>query len=109
VYVGEGEDRVKLTQTPTTATEMTDTGFTAGQRLYTVEAVDENGERQARSLLLPNVTTQLVSGLPLKRNVMNRVNVQVSNLSAAGLNSAKVILSVGSRTFQSEEFVLAGN
>lgn len=109
VYVGEGEGRIKLTQTPTTATEMTDTGFTAGQRLYTVEAVDENGERQARSLLLPNITTQVVSGLPLKRNVMNRVNVQVSNLSAASLNSAKLILSVGARTFQSEEFVLAVN
>ena len=109
VYVGEGEGRIKLTQTPTTATEMTDTGFTSGQRLYTVEAVDENGERQARDLLLPNISTQVVSGLPLKRNVMNRVNVQVSNLAAGSLNSAKVILSVGPRTFQSEEFVLAGN
>ncbi|MCD9026836.1 hypothetical protein LDO26_01215 [Luteimonas sp. BDR2-5] len=109
VYVGEGDDRVKLTPAPTTATELTDTGFTSGQRLYTVEAVDENGERQARSLLLPNISTQVVSGLPLKRNVMNRVNVQVSNLSASSLDSARVVLTVGARNFLSEEFVLAGN
>src|SRR5690606_2282057 len=45
VHVGEGEGRVTLTPTPTTARELVDTGFTAGERLYTVDAVDENGER----------------------------------------------------------------
>lgn len=109
VHVGEGEGRVTLTPTPTTARELVDTGFTAGERLYTVDAVDENGERQSRSLLLPNVSTQVVSGLPLKRNVMNRVGVQVSNLSAAALASARVVLTTGSRSFRSEEFQLAGN
>ncbi|WP_368563721.1 Ig-like domain-containing protein [Pseudoxanthomonas sp. UTMC 1351] len=109
VYVGEGEARFKLTPAPITANELTDTGFTSGERRYTVEAVDENGQRQARSLLLPNLSTQVVTGLPLKRNVMNRLGVQVSNLSAGNLSAARVVVTIGTRRFQSEEFTLAGN
>lgn len=109
VYVGEGEGRIKLTATPTTATQLTDTGFTGGERRYTVEAVDANDVRMARSLMLPNATAQVVSGLPLKRNVMNRVGVQVSNLSAVALSAARLVVTVGTRKFQSEEFVLAGS
>ncbi|SOD51611.1 hypothetical protein SAMN06296416_101737 [Pseudoxanthomonas wuyuanensis] len=109
VYVGEGDGRVKLTSTPITANELTDTGFTSGERRYTVEAVDEHGERQGRSLVLPNLGTQIVTGLPLKRNVMNRLGVQVSNLSAGNLAAARVVVTLGSRRFQSEEFTLAGN
>ena len=109
VYVGEGEARVRLTSSPTTALEWTDTGFTSGSRFYTVEAVDEHGERQARTLLLPSVGTQVVSGLPLKRNVMNRLGIQVSNLSATPLASAQVQVSVGSRQYVSERFSLAAS
>ena len=109
VYVGEGDARIKLTATPTTATTLTDSGFTSGERRYTVEAVDEGGARQARTLVMPNVNAQIVSGLPLKRNVMNRLNVQVSNLSALSLNTARVTLDLGTRTFVSEDFALAAN
>lgn len=109
VYVGEGDARVRLTSGPVKVLQWTDTGFTGGNRLYTVEAVDENGERQPRSLRLPSVSTQIVSGLPLKRNVMNRVNVQVSNLSGASLASGQVVLSVGTRRFASERFTLPTN
>ncbi|MDR6841145.1 Ig-like domain-containing protein [Pseudoxanthomonas sacheonensis] len=109
VYVGEGDARIKLTATPTTAMTLTDSGFTSGERRYTVEAVDEGGARQARTLVMPNVNAQIVSGLPLKRNVMNRLNVQVSNLSALPLNTARVTLALGARTFASEDFALAAN
>ncbi|MFC3656517.1 carboxypeptidase regulatory-like domain-containing protein [Xanthomonas hyacinthi] len=109
VYVGEGDARLKLTSTPIQALQWTDSGFTSGSRYYTVEAVDENGQRQARSLRLPKLTTQVVSGLPLKRNVMNRLGLQVSNLSSEALASAQVIVAVGTRRFVSERFVLAGN
>jgi len=109
VYVGEGDARLKLTNTPTTALQWTDTGFTSGSRYYTVEAVDENGQRQARSLRLPRIATQVVSGLPLKRNVMNKLGVQVSNLSSEGLASAQVVATVGARRFVSERFALASN
>ncbi|MBB2758147.1 UNVERIFIED_ORG: fibronectin type 3 domain-containing protein [Xanthomonas campestris] len=109
VFVGEGDARLKLTPTPTQALQWTDSGFTSGSRYYTVEAVDENGKRQARSLRLPKLTTQVVSGLPLKRNVMNRLGVQVSNLSSDPLASAQVVVAVGARRFVSERFVLASN
>jgi len=109
VFIGEGEARIKLTAAPITATELTDTGFTGGERHYTVEAVDANDVRMARSVTLPNATAQIVNGLPLKRNVMNRLGVQVSNLSTRELSAARLKVSVGTRTFQSDEFVLAGN
>ena len=109
VYVDEGEARVKLTATPTTATTLTDTGFTAGERHYTVEAVDANAERMARSLTLPNANAQVVTGLPLKRNVMNRLGVQVSNLSPNALSAARLVVTLGARQFPSEPFMLAGN
>jgi large repetitive protein len=109
VYVGEGDARVKLTATPTTANQLADTGFTGGERHYTVEAVDANDVRMARSVTLPNASAQVVSGLPLKRNVMNRLGVQVSNFSATALVDTRVVVSIGSRTFKSELFTLEPN
>ncbi len=109
VYVGDGEDRFKLTPEPITATTLSDTGFTGGERRYTVETVDANGARMARSIILPNATLQVVSGLPLKRNIMNRVNVQVTNLSSAASNSATLVARVGSHEFRSEPFALNGS
>jgi len=109
VYIGQGDSRIKLTQTPTTATQMTDTGFTGGERYYTVETVDANDVRMPRSIALPNVTAQVVTGLPLKRNVMNRLGVQVSNLSSGALASSQVVVTIGARSFRSESFALEGN
>ena len=109
VFVGADAERIKLTATPTTATTLTDTGFTGGARRYTVEAIDANDVRMPRSIVLPNATLQVASGLPLKRNVMNRLNVQVSNLSAEALNAARVEVDVAGRKFRSEQFALGGN
>lgn len=109
VYVGEGEGRFKLTPEPISATTLTDTGYTGGERRYTVEAVDANGVRMARGIVLPNASLQVVGGLPLKRNVMNRLNVQVTNLSSDALSTAAIVAKVGSREFRSEGFPLAGN
>lgn len=109
VYVGEGESRFKLTAAPIVATTFTDTGFTGGERRYTVETVDANGERMARGIVLANTSMQVVSGLPLKRNIMNRVSVQVTNLSSVTLNATTVGARIGSRDFRSEPFTLAGN
>jgi fibronectin type 3 domain-containing protein len=109
VYVGEGDARIKLTPAPITATTLTDTGYTGGERRYTVEVIDNNNVRMARSVTLPNATAQVVAGLPLRRNVMNRLDVQVANLSAGALAAAKLVVTVGGHRFASEEFVLAGN
>ena len=109
VFVGTGDNRVKLTQSPITAKTLTDTGFTGGERQYTVETVDANDVRMPRSIVLPNASMQIVSGLPLKRNVMNRLSVQVSNPSTQTLAGAQVVLRVAEREFRSESFDLAGN
>ncbi|MCW0203598.1 MAG: Ig-like domain-containing protein [Rhodanobacter thiooxydans] len=109
VYVGEGDARVKLTATPITANQLVDTGFTGGERHYTVEAVDANDVRMARSVTLPNASAQIVTGLPLKRNVMNRLGMQVSNFSATSLLDTRVVVSIGTRTFKSELFTLEPN
>jgi hypothetical protein len=109
VFVGEGEDRVKLTQAPITATTYTDTGYTGGERRYTVEAVDVHDARKARSVLLPNASAQVVAGLPIRRNVMNRIDVQVSNLSSEPMAAATLVANAGAHAFRSEPFPLAAN
>jgi hypothetical protein len=109
VFVGEGESRIKLTPEPIAATTFTDTGYTGGERRYTVEAVGDNDVRMARSLVLPNATAQVVAGLPILRNVMNRLDVQVSNLSAAPMAGTTLVVKAGARSFRSESFTLAAN
>lgn len=109
VYVGEGEQKIKLTAAPTATTQLTDTGYTGGERRYTVETVDANDARIARSITLPEASEQVVGGLPLKRNVMNRLDVQVSNLSSSPVTSAHLEVTVAGRTFRSEAFVLDAN
>jgi fibronectin type 3 domain-containing protein len=109
VYVGADDARVKLTPAPIAALSFTDTGFVSGERRYTVAAVDSNGVEMARSLLLPNVAAQIVSGLPLKRGVMNRVQVQVANGSAAAIDNARVIVRAGAVDHKSEPISLAPN
>jgi len=108
VYVGEGDARIKLTASPITAMELVDTGYTGGERRYTVETIDANDVRMSRSLSLPYATAQVVTGLPLKRNVMNQLGVQVSSLSATGLTSARLVVTVGTHLFRSEPFTIAG-
>lgn len=92
VYVGPDAAPVRLTTAPVAGTTFVDTGYTAGERRYTIATVDGTGQEIGRSLVLPAVTTQLVSGLPIKRGVMNRLQVQVSNTSAAPVDNARVVL-----------------
>ena len=82
VYVGPQDAQVLLTPVPITATRFDDTGFTGGERRYAVASVDANGVELASTVVLPHIGTQIASGLPLLRGVMNRVQVQVSNTSA---------------------------
>jgi large repetitive protein len=94
VYVGSNNARIKLTAVPISATNFTDTGYTSGERMYTVATVDANGVELPRSLLLPNASAQIVNGLPIKRGVMNRVQVQVTNTSASAQPSALLSIRV---------------
>ena len=94
VYVGPDSAPVLLTPAPITATQFEDTGFTSGERRYSVATVDANGIELASSVLLPNVSGQIASGLPLLRGVMNRVQVQLTNTSAQTLGGVTALVRV---------------
>lgn len=92
VYVGPDATRTKLTPSIITSRSFTDSGYTSGERRYTIAAVDANGVEMPRSALLPNVATQIASGLPIKRGVMNKLQVQVVNTSASALDNLRVVV-----------------
>lgn len=92
VYVGPEASKTKLTPTPVPDTRVTDTGYTTGERRYTISTVDANGVEMPRSILLPSVSSQIVSGLPVKRGVMNKLHVQVVNTSPSAIDGAKVVV-----------------
>jgi large repetitive protein len=92
VYVGPESNKVKLTSNRITSTSLTDTGYSNGERRYTVASVDANGVEMPRSIVLPSVSSQVVGGLPIKRGVMNRLQVQVSNTSAVSLEGVRVVV-----------------
>lgn len=109
VYVGEGESKTRLTANPITALSFTDNGYTSGARYYTVAAVDAHGVEMPRSLLMPPLEAQVVAGLPLKRGVMNRLQLQVVNTSDVTVTNAQVRVNVGNRNHPSEVFSLGAN
>jgi len=92
VYVGPDASKTKLTASPITGTSYTDTGYTSGERPYTIATVDANGVEMPHSLLLPNIATQIASGLPVKRGIMNKLQVQVVNTSLTTLNNVRVVV-----------------
>lgn len=94
VYVGPENAQVPLTPVPITATRFEDTGFTSGGRRYTVATVDANGVELASTVVLPSVYSQIASGLPLLRGVMNKVQVQVANTSADTLAGVSALVRV---------------
>jgi fibronectin type 3 domain-containing protein len=109
VYVGPDNGKIKLTSTPTTSLTLTDSGYTAGERRYTVAAVDANNVEMARAIVLPAVSAQVVSGLPVKRGVMNRLQVQVANTSATAIDNASVVVRVANKDHKSGAFSLGAN
>ncbi|MCW5289243.1 hypothetical protein D5041_09265 [Verminephrobacter aporrectodeae subsp. tuberculatae] len=92
VFVGPDADRTRLTPSPITATQLSDTGYTAGERRYTIATVDANGVEMPRSIVLPSVSSQIASGLPIKRGEMNRLQVQVANTSASTLEGMRAVV-----------------
>lgn len=116
VYIGPDASRTRLTATPITGTTFIDTGYSSGERRYTIATVDVNGLEIGRSLVLPAVSTQIVSGLPINRGVMNRLQVQVTNTSASSVDNAKVVVRLPInreltlfKEHRSELFSLGGN
>ena len=109
VYIGPDASKLKLTATPTASLSFEDSGYTSGERLYTVAVADSNGIEQPRAIALPNVSAQVVSGMPIKRGVMNKLQVQVTNTSSAGFGNAKVIVRLNNIDHKSGVFGLSAN
>ena len=109
VYIGPDAGKVKLTAAPTASLTFQDSGYTSGERRYTVAAVDSNGVEQPRTITLPNAGAQIVSGMPIKRGVMNKLQVQVTNTSTDGFDNAQVVVRVNNIDHKSAVFALAAN
>lgn len=109
VYLGPDATRLKLTPSPIGALTYTDTGYTAGERRYTVASVDGTGAEIGRSIALPNVTAQIVSGLPIKRSIFNQLQVQVVNTSSFAVANAQVVVRLGNKDHRSAAFSLGVN
>lgn len=92
VYLGPDNNRIKLTPAPSSALNYTDTGYTTGERRYTIATVDTQSVEMPRSILMPAVSAQVVGGLPIKRGLMNKLQVQVTNTSNSPLDNLKVVV-----------------
>jgi len=109
VYLGPDAGRVKLTPSPITGLSYTDTGYSAGERRYTVASVDSNANEIGRSLVLPNISTQIISGLPIKRGIFNLLQVQVSNTSSAAQVGTQALVRLGNKDHRSAAVTLGSN
>lgn len=94
VYVGPDAARIKITPSPIGSLGLTDTGYSSGERRYTIASVDATGFEMPRVVLLPSVAVQVASGLPLQRGVFNKLQVQVANLSTSAVTGARVVVRV---------------
>ncbi|HEY6898582.1 MAG TPA: Ig-like domain-containing protein [Rhodocyclaceae bacterium] len=106
VYLGPDASRLKLTPSPIGGLNYTDTGYASGERRYTVASVDSAGLEIGRSLSLPNLSAQIVSGLPLKRGIFNQLQVQVVNSSSLPVGNAQAVINVGNKDHRSAAFSL---
>jgi len=107
VYLGSAATGTKLNLTPLSGTSYTDTGYASDERPYTVVAYDSNGVNIGRSLTLPKLAVELVSGTPLQRNVMNRLQYRVTNSGSQAVSNTYVKARIGTREIGSEVFGLA--
>ena len=94
VYADVGSNPVKtlLTPDPISQLNFTDSGYSSGERLYTVASVDAADVEMPHTLLLPNMTATITGGLPIQRGVMNQLQVQVSNNSGSALTNVRVVV-----------------
>ncbi len=107
VYLGDEMSDVKFNDSPLSATNFTDHGWSGDQRTYTVRAVDGVDEGLGRSITLPLIEAAPVEGQVLRRGVMNQLEYTVHNPADAAVSGLRLKLTVSGRTHQSEAFTLA--
>ncbi len=86
----------------------TDSGYTGGERRYTVTAVDLNGKHSVgRSVTLPAIEAALPQSAPLKRGIFNQLDYTVTHSGTEALSGIDVQATLGGRTHHSAPLELA--
>jgi RHS repeat-associated protein len=107
LLLGDAGLEVKLNSGLITSKSYVDTGFTSGERRYTVIAVDGFGEKSAgRSLVMPDLKASLQPGSAIKRGLMNRVEYLVENRSDFRVDHIELRVRVAGIDHLSDEFSL---
>ncbi|MFZ2633559.1 MAG: fibronectin type III domain-containing protein, partial [Desulfosalsimonadaceae bacterium] len=108
VYLGAGDNKVKLNPSLLTGTTFTDAGYAQDERVYSVVAVDTNNmESLPRSITLPKVSALLAEGVVVKRGIMNRLDYTVTNNSSAAINNIRLKVKIAAHDHVSAAFNLA--
>lgn len=92
--VQTNEGMLDLLESPQTSLSYTDTGYTIGDRLYRITALDNNAMTVDKAVYLPNLTTSLVGENKILKGIMNQITLQVSNQSSKAINQAHTFLDV---------------
>ncbi|WP_338847452.1 Ig-like domain-containing protein [Massilia sp. W12] len=92
VYLDKPEGgQLRLTPQAQSANSFSDAAYSGGERRYSIATVDATGVEVQRSIQLPALDVQIVAGLPLKRGLMNQLQVQISNRSQSALNGVRAM------------------
>ena len=92
--VQTSEGLVDLLTDPQASLSYQDTGYTTGDRLYKITALDSNGMTIDKDVYLPNISTRLVGDNKILKGVMNQITLQVANQSNKTINQARAYVDV---------------
>ncbi len=108
VFLGDETSNIPLNRRGlVTGNRFVDVGYNGGERLYTVFAVDQNGQRSAgRSVPLPVARVALKPESLLRRGLMNRLVYEVTLDADEPVERASWVVQLGGRVHRSEEFTL---
>ena len=108
VFLGDESANIHLNRRGlVTGNRFVDVGYGGGARLYTVFAVDGNGQRSAgRTVPLPASRVALKPGAIVRRGLMNRLVYEVTLDADEGVERARWTVQLGGRTHRSEPFAL---
>lgn len=101
VFLGADAAKLKLNDAQLGVTSFADQGYTGDERLYTVTAYDAQSEKIDRAITLPKLTAKLLSGLPIQRGQMNRLQYEVSNASTARVDNLRLKVLLGGKDHSS--------
>ena len=107
VYLGADETGIKLNETELTQKSYTDVGYANNERQYAVVAIDGNAQRSlARTIKLPRVDISVLPNQTVKRNLINEINVSVTNFSKTDVANTRIKIISQQGVFQSRKITL---